>query len=247
MPGLEVAFARMDFEEFCREVQNEWRYVHSGQTKKFLDTVEATLSNRILPVEKDDDSLWRAQVGCDWESEPDDENDIPNSPVPYKEERMKPLPQSYGAREGRVNPSGIPCLYLATTRYAALCEVRPTPGAFVTVAKFKILRNLKIVDCGRSVGRPINYLRDNAEETMWTAIDNAFSKPTTGRDHVGEYVPTQILAELFRSKGCDGIAYRSIFSKPGTDPAYNLALFNADDAECEKTELVYVKSVTIET
>jgi hypothetical protein len=40
-------------------------------------------------------------------------------------------------------------------------------------------------------------------------------------------VPTQIIAELFKSKGFDGIWYKSLLSNDGC----NLALFNLDDAE----------------
>ena len=45
-------------------------------------------------------------------------------------------------------------------------------------------------------------------------------------DDTAEYVPTQILAELFRSKGYDGVAYKSAFGADG----YNIALFKIDSA-----------------
>lgn len=41
-------------------------------------------------------------------------------------------------------------------------------------------------------------------------------------DDTAEYVPTQILADLFRSKGYDGVAYKSVFGADG----YNIALFD---------------------
>ena len=41
------------------------------------------------------------------------------------------------------------------------------------------------------------------------------------------YVPTQLLAELFKDQGYDGIAYKSVF---GSD-CYNIALFDLADAD----------------
>src|ERR1039458_6332974 len=38
---------------------------------------------------------------------------------------MKPKPEK--AKEGRVNPKGIPCLHLATHEDTAMSEVRPRP------------------------------------------------------------------------------------------------------------------------
>jgi len=61
---------------------------------------------------------------------------------------------------------------------------------------------------------------------MWTAIDRAFATPVSRDDESKEYVPTQIIAELFKSKGFDGIYYKSLLS----DDGFNLALFNLDDA-----------------
>ena len=68
---------------------------------------------------------------------------------------------------------------------------------------------------------------DKKAKLVWTDIDNAFSRPVTLSDDEADYVPTQILAELFRSAGYDGVIYRSQFGEKG----HNLALFNVADAE----------------
>ena len=49
----------------------------------------------------------------------------------------------------------------------------------------------------------------------------------TGTDDPAAYVPTQILAELFRDEGYEAITYRSRFGKKG----YNVVIFNLDDAD----------------
>lgn len=64
------------------------------------------------------------------------------------------------------------------------------------------------------------------EEAVWTDIDAAFSRPVTTHAESAEYVPTQILAELFRSLGYEGLIYRSNFGEQG----YNIALFDLDAA-----------------
>ena len=146
---------------------------------------------------------------------------------------MKPLPRQ--ALEGRVNPKGVPCLYVATTRQAALSEVRPWIGSLISVAQFKTLRKLKLVDCSvyhaaRSAVLGLIFLdheptQEDRDKAVWTDIDHAFSKPVTRSDDTADYAATQILAELFRAEGYDGVAYKSAFG----DDGYNIALF---DIEC---------------
>lgn len=62
---------------------------------------------------------------------------------------------------------------------------------------------------------------------MWIDIDNAFSQPVAQSDDTADYVPTQILSELFRDAGYDVIVYRSQFGNEG----YNVVLFDPSDAD----------------
>ena len=62
--------------------------------------------------------------------------------------------------------------------------------------------------CNRAVLSP-----EVKEKAVWVEIDCAFSHPTTLSDDAADYVPTQILAELFRDTGYDGIVYRSHFGE----------------------------------
>ena len=75
--------------------------------------------------------------------------------------------------------------------------------------------------------------------SVWTQIDRAFSKPTTSADDAADYVPTQVIAELFKSEGYGGIAYRSAFGEDG----YNIVLFDTDDANLTSCGLFEVKSL----
>jgi RES domain-containing protein len=153
---------------------------------------------------------------------------------------MKPLTDR--AREGRANSKGIPVIYLANDESTAVAEIRPWVGAYVSIGSFRIVRSLRIVnfDAG-DAGRKL-YLQEPSaperERAVWADIDRAFATPINPSDDVADYAPTQIVAELFRTRGLDGIAYRSSLST-----GHNLALFDVDSVELESCQLVDVERV----
>jgi hypothetical protein len=156
---------------------------------------------------------------------------------------MKPLPDR--AAEGRVNPRGIPCLYAATHRETAVAEVRPWVGAHVSVAQLRTVRPLKLVNCTSDDRRLILFGREptpeEREKACWLDIDGAFSRPVERSDQLAEYVPTQIIAEMFRKEGFDGIAYRSSLG-----PGHNVALFDLDAAEVASCGVFNVRGMAFE-
>ena len=116
--------------DFSREVTHGNRYIYSDDVKDFLSNVSETSTARVTPV-KLGSILWRAQLGSDWQPVVQDGEEVADEPVPFSPQRMKPVP--YEALEGRVNPKGIPCLYLATTKDTALAEVRPWLDSNISV------------------------------------------------------------------------------------------------------------------
>ena len=165
-----------------------------------------------------------------------------NCPDPYPPERMKPVPEL--TAEGRANPKGIPVLYLSTHKETAMSEVRPWPGSLLSCALFRIVRPLKIVDFSPFSGRAPTAIfcgpdPSEREEAVWTDIDRAFSEPTVHGDVSTAYVPTQLLAELFKDQGYDGIAYKSVF---GGD-CYNFALFDLADADLTSCHIFEAESL----
>jgi hypothetical protein len=194
--------------------------------------VIASCGDRKLTVPKGH-TYWRARLGCEYEEVTDEDSaDIHVTHIedrPYSKKDMKPI--SNWQREGRANPRGIPYLYLATTRETAMAEVRPWIGATISVAQLRVRRDLNVIDCSKYHSKDsfLSLIGDHTrslEDGMWIAIDQAFATPVSGDDESKEYVPTQIIAELFKSKGFDGIVYKSLLS----DDGFNLALFNLDDA-----------------
>lgn len=226
-------FASWDsFGKFRHEVSRQRRYLRTQAAEQFLTAVAATCKSRLRPLLKET-RLWRAQLGNDWQVR-EDKGGIEEA-IAYPPSRMKPLRES--ASEGRVNPKGIPYLYLSTSKEAAMSEIRPWIGATVSLALFEITRPLTVVDCGVLQGQFLNLAfldrvidekipDDKVDDIVWAAIDTAFSEPVTNTDDVADYAATQILAELFRHEGHDGVVYRSAFG----EKAYNIALFDIDSA-----------------
>ena len=206
----------------------ERRYVRDGGTQRFLSTVLATASSRKISIPRNR-YLWRAQLGYTSEPLYEQGQYIDDVPAPYPPERMKPLKNS--AREGRANPKGIPYLYLSNRKETAMAEVRPWFGSLISVGQFKTLRKLNVISClsDQPKKRTFFFREPSVRErrnAVWADIDEAFSRPTTLADDVADYVPTQILAELFKSKGYDGLVYRSTFGG-----GHNVVLFDLEAAE----------------
>lgn len=228
---------------FAREVRSNRRYIRTTDQEEFLHEVLRTSEERIGGL-KAGSSLWRAQLGHDWRCEYQDGKYIRSVADPFPSKRMKPIPGR--AKEGRANPKGIPFLYLANRRDTAMSEVRPWIGSFVSCAHFKLTRDLKIVEFFPA-GDYVFYTEEpddqEKENAVWTAIDRAFSTPVTAEDDTADYVPTQVIAELFKSNGYDGIAYKSAFGK---DDGYNIALFDPDNARPIHCAIHEVKSAAFE-
>ncbi len=212
------------YSQFDRAIKHQSRYIHSTEVEIFCQTVLKTAEARIESFPKDS-ILWRAQLGHGWRFENEEVGEIP---APHESERM--CPRIGRATEGRANPKGIPYLYLASNRETALAEVRPWVGSYVSVGQFKIVRELKVVNCTTERKGLIFYFKEPSpkkrEEAVWFDIDKAFSKPVSPTDDVADYVPTQVLSELFKSKDFDGIGYRSSLGD-----GYNIALFDINSAE----------------
>lgn len=215
-----------DYSMFSWRTSREFRYVRSSHVEVFLQTVIDTIKDRKKTISMGT-KFWRAQLGHDFEPIYQKGEYIGDQPSPFPQERMKPLREE--ASEGRANPKGIPYLYLVTHRDTAMSEVRPWLGSSISVAQFKTIRELVVINCSGTEGRQYLYFEEpdaeEREKAVWSDIDRAFSEPVTVNDRTAEYVPTQIIAELFKSNGFDGIAYRSSFGL-----GHNIALFDIDAA-----------------
>ncbi len=217
------------YRDFANRIRRENRFIRTTEDEDFLLEVLRTSESRHRELPKDF-GLWRAQLGHSWRDFYEHDRYVGEIPCAYPPERMKPLEGQ--ATEGRANPKGIPVLYLSTTQQTAMTEVRPWLGSLISCAHFKTTRLLKIVDFSvyhdtRSAFYFSELDSSEREKEIWTQIDQAFSKPLTASDDTAGYAPTQMIAELFKNNGCDGIAYKSAFG----DDGFNIALFDPSDAE----------------
>lgn len=150
------------------------------------------------------------------------------NPYPYPSQDMGP-PSRHGVPGGRLNPPGMPYLYLAETPETAVAELRPTRGSLVSVAEFEVATHSTLFDFTRE---PDPGVRSN----LWTARDliaRALSTPIHERDHSG-YVATQFVAEVLKSEGTAdrviGVRYPSAMVAPGV----NVALFGGNGCSWDR-------------
>lgn len=227
-----------DFQNFEREVKYENRFVHSEAVSEFLSDIKRTLPSRERSIDSGS-ILYRGQIGYE---EYESEGQLIISGFPAT--RMKPTPHK--GKEGRANPKGISYLYLSNDENTALAELRPHLGQYLSSAQFQIQRNLRVVDC-YSVQRHYSHIhcifeppvsQEEIGNAVWSMINEAFTKPVTNADEASDYVPTQILAEFFKSEGFDGICFRSSLGK-----GFNFILFNLADAELINCTVKETRSV----
>lgn len=243
-PPYEFASWR-SYWNFARSVSRDYRYIRSQEVEEFLQVVLETSHSRRAEIPAGR-LFWRAQVGHAWRPMSSDSDD--EIPCAFPRERMKPL--AGRASDGRANPRGIPCLYVATTKEAAMSEVRPWIGSLVSAGQFQIRRALHVIDCSRRHNeQPFHFKWDDPNyepppeersQTVWAHIDRAFAEPMTRSDDQADYAPTQILAELFKKAGADGVVYKSNFGEDG----FNVALFDPSVADLVNCGLFEVKAIS---
>lgn len=231
------------FWDFHKSIVNECRYIRSDSTNLFLDVVSYTSEKRIKSIDKGQ-VLWRAQLGHDWFPRYDNDEFLYDEPTPFSPKRMKPLINE--AKEGRANPKGIPFIYLASNKETAIGEVRPWIGSLISVGAFVVSRALSVVDISEESEEALYYFEEPApekrEQEVWSDIGKAFSRPITNTDSNAEYAPTQVLAELFKQNGLDGLVYKSSLGN-----GKNIVLFNTNDAELKSCYLYEVQKLNFES
>lgn len=139
---------------------------------------------------------------------------------------------------GRANPDHIRYLYLSEDPITPVYEVRPIIGDTVSVAKFKLHKDVRLYDL------TLNTIDDNNDGTailqrLYNTIGTRFSRPNNG--DTSKYITTQYIAEEIKNMGFDGLRYRSSLNEGG----YNVVLFNPNDCEAVSSELIEVKGIEL--
>ena len=238
-----------DYRQFQEELQNKCRYFRTDWANSYLGALKHTCKKRIDKIKKGTE-LWRSRLGGSLV--PCSKDDMAIQEYSCKE-MAAPLPNL--SRASRIGVTGIPVLYLSSDKDTAMSEVRPWKNQPVSLAQFHVTKNLNIVDCHQSgldgtiadldkLWPLASFMRkeiipdSEQEDRAWAWIDYAFSEPVSQLDDPLEYIPTQVIAEFFKTEGYDGIKYRSSVA-----PGYNIALFDVNSAKAIKTMLYYTNDI----
>lgn len=155
------------------------------------------------------------------------------------------IPPVDKTRAGRINAEGIPCFYLANNADTSIKEVRAGAFDYVTVATYKIIKPLKVIDLRLldhispfSISDPAALAVNR--DTLFR-IKAEVEKPVRITENSIEYVPIQFVCDYIRSKGFDGIIYNSTMSASG----YNLSAFSVTNFKYVKKYLYYVRDISV--
>jgi RES domain-containing protein len=231
-------FTKGAFAEFVKKVRTERRWIFDAKEVAFLNGLRTTLTSH-SGLLKANIYLWRAQSGSLLE---EGEDSSVSGEHPLAEDRMIPIAKHI-KRGGRANPPGFPYLYLATTKETALAEMRPWMKEPLTLGTFRLKRDCKVVVCHQRPADVDLVVSDSLSEDqltdyVWNQIGDAFARPVGQQDRDVDYVPTQIMAELFKSEGYDGVVYKS-----GLERGMNVVLFDSALAELEARFLFEVNRI----
>lgn len=137
------------------------------------------------------------------------------------------------ALPGRANSKGQSCLYLSSKKKITVKEIRAHAFDYVTIATFKLTREINILDlCSITHNSPfyantdkINFL---VNEQILRAIERDLAKPMSRLDSELDYLPTQYISDFAKFCGYDGVRYFSTFGRE----AFNIALFDSNACSC---------------
>ncbi len=151
-----------------------------------------------------------------------------------KKDSMPPPPDKTPA--GRANPNYISYTYLSEDQNTPIYEVRPTIGQNVGVAKFKLIKDIRVYDISKPI---VGNRPEDIFPKLFTLISEKFSLPYNGNEI--EYLPTQYLAEYIKHLGFDGIRYNSSLNKGGK----NIVLFSKDCYEIISSQLYQISNMEL--
>lgn len=137
------------------------------------------------------------------------------------------------ANAGRMNARGISVFYGANEPGVAIAEVRPPVGSQVAVARFNIVRLLRLLDLtalsaaseGGSIFDPETASRLE-RATFLRSLSQRITRPVMPDDEASEYLPTQAISDFLATENdprLDGIVFPSV---QAAGNALNVVLFH---------------------
>ena len=218
-------------QKFITGLRFENRFSVSKDVDKFVSNLIYFARNYKLTEFERGETYYRARINKANKSEK------------YELKDMGAPPKGR-AGHGRLNPIGIPYLYVASQKDVAVCEVRPWVGCWLTVADFTLKKNIRVMNFSKKyfvniVDHGDNESLKGAEVTWSNFITWMFSAPFDPKDDLA-YIPTQYLVEKIKASGVDGIIYDSALC----DDGFNLLLFKEDAVEPSGSTIAIVNAVS---
>jgi len=164
------------------------------------------------------------------------------SSIPLPPEQMGAPPKEKNSA-GRANPKGISVLYLSNDLDTTIFESRARVFDYLTIGTFELKKDITIISF-RALDTVSPFLLGDITEYAinkenLSKISHEIAKPLRRRDSDLDYLPTQYLTEFIKSKGFDGIEYKSTICPEG----YNLAVFDETKLNCIGTKLYEITSL----
>ncbi len=227
---------------FERTIKTEARFFSrtaAAQLSELFDSIDEmrTRDGRSLIVDAGPDTeysqLYRARPF---------QNDRKLEKALIRPDKELGAPPSQIANSGRMNARGIAVFYGSTSVNTALAEVRPPVGSQVAVARFDIIRPLKLLDLNAlgdvhetgSIFDP-GYAYRLGRMMFMQKLSSRMARPVMPDDQESEYLPTQAIADYLATEGkvpLDGIIFPSV-QVNGT--GLNVVLFHKA-ARCRELE-----------
>ena len=224
---------RETWSAFCRQIRSRARFFSAAAEAALRSIFRDLDSHRtydgrsvVLEISPTDEErcFWRARKAQSIE----ELKVILKSPTA----EMGPPPSRY-ATGGRMNAQGIPVFYGAFDADTCVAEVRAPVGSHVVVAKFELLRPVRLLDFDalsevyvpRSHFDP-DYREQQGRAAFLAHLVREIGMPIMPQDEALEYLPTQAVAEFLANRTTprfDGIVFRS--TQTG-QAGRNVVLFN---------------------
>lgn len=239
--------------DFERTIKTEARFFSrtaASQLSELFDTIDSmtTIRGRPLVVDAgpgtDYSHLYRARAF---------QNEEKLKLALIRPDKELGAPPSLIAASGRMNARGISVFYGATTVDTALAEVRPPVGSQVLVARFNIIRPLKVLDLTAlgnvhetgSVFDP-DYAYRLGRMMFLKKLSNKMARPVMPDDQESEYLPTQAIADYLATEGkvpLDGIIFPSV---QVSGAGLNIVLFHKA-ANCKQLQFPQNTEFSVQT
>lgn len=218
--GADSSRWHMEWRKFEESLKTEARFFSRSAAHLLASVFDGidvmkTRDGRTLVVDAGPGTAWkdlyRARA---FQSE----NNLGNALI--SPDRHLGSPPSLLASAGRMNARGISVFYGANDPKVALAEVRPPVGCRVAVARFEIIRPIKLLDLTAFGGVTTTgsvfdpAFADTVERLAFLrSLSNRIVRPVMPDDEAFEYLATQAVADFLATEAAspiDGIIFPSV-------------------------------------